>query len=196
MRAVALTLLIPKCIHEVLALLLDAFLQASLPQAKISEGGQSESPLLLPQVPTGREQSCQRHDTVSQGRSLHQGEKAPGLCLISSLAGPLQGHRFDFMAEICVLRENSPLLLKIFPARGISGRSRKFSPWFTRTSLTLCSPLTITNGSLPMSTPKMSPYFSISWEGKQKITMSCICNQCVCQAKDGWAGHTSGNKGS
>lgn len=57
MRAVALTLLVPKHIHEVSALLLDALLQAPLPQAEVSEGGQGEPSLLLPQVPIGGDQS-------------------------------------------------------------------------------------------------------------------------------------------
>lgn len=61
MRAVALTLLIPKRIHEVSALLLDALLQAPLPQAEVSERGQGEPPLCLPQVPRGRDQSWQEH---------------------------------------------------------------------------------------------------------------------------------------
>lgn len=71
MRAMALTLLISKHIHEALALLLDALLQAPLPQAEVSEGGQGEPPLLLPQVPIGGDQSWQKHPTVSQGRFLH-----------------------------------------------------------------------------------------------------------------------------
>ena len=70
-RAMALTLLIPKCIHEALALLLDALLQAPLPQAEVSEGGQGEPPLLLPHVPVGGDQSWQKHATMSQGRSVH-----------------------------------------------------------------------------------------------------------------------------
>lgn len=65
MRAVALTLLVPKHIHEVSALLLDALLQAPLPQAEVSEGGQGEPSLLLPQVPVGGDQSWQKHTTMT-----------------------------------------------------------------------------------------------------------------------------------
>lgn len=52
-----LTLLIPKGIGQVPALLLDPLLQAPLPQAKVAECAQGEPPLCLPQVPTGGDQS-------------------------------------------------------------------------------------------------------------------------------------------
>ena len=120
MRDVALTLLLPKHIHEASALLLDALLQAPLPQAEVSEGGQGEPPLLLPQLPVGGDQSWQEYPTMSQGRSLHRGEKAPELCFISSCFGPLQGQCFDLTAEmIRVLKDNSPVVLKIVPSTGI-----------------------------------------------------------------------------
>lgn len=167
MRAMALTLFIPKCIDEASALLLDTLLQGPLSQAKVSEGGQGEPPLLLPQVPTGGDQSWQKHPTMSHGRSFHRGEKAPELCLISSCLGHLQGQRFDLTAEICVLADNSPSLLKISLSMGISGRSMKFSAWFTRTSLIIRSPFMNTNDVLPICMLKMSPYFSVSWEGRK-----------------------------
>lgn len=161
-KAVALTLLIPKHIHKASALLLNALLQAPLPQAKVSEGAQGEPPLLLPQMPVGGDQSWQKHPTMSQGRSLHREKKAPGLCLLSNCLGPLQGQCFDLTAEVCVLRCNLPMLLKISLSRGTSGRSMKFSPWFTRTSLTIRSPFMNTNDALPRCKLKMSPYFSAS----------------------------------
>lgn len=69
MGAVALTLFFPKYFHKVLALLLDALFQAPLPEAKVSERGQGESPLLLPQVPVGGDQSWQEHPTMSQSKA-------------------------------------------------------------------------------------------------------------------------------
>ena len=68
LREVVLTLLIPECIREESALLLYPLLQAPLPQAKVSKGGQGEPSLLLPQVPIGGQQPWQKHSIVSEGR--------------------------------------------------------------------------------------------------------------------------------
>lgn len=73
---VVLTLLLPERLGEESALLLYPLLQAPLPQAKVSEGGQGEPPLLLPQVPVGGDQPWQTQPTVSKGRSPLQGEEA------------------------------------------------------------------------------------------------------------------------
>jgi len=75
---VVLTLLIPECICEELALLLYPLLQTPLPQAKVSEGGQGEPSLLLLQVPIGGQQPSQKHFTVSKVRCSQQGEETGG----------------------------------------------------------------------------------------------------------------------
>ena len=78
LREVVLTLLIPECIREESALLLYPLLQAPLPQAKVSKGGQGEPSLLLPQVPTGRDQPWQNHLRVSECRCPQRGEEFGG----------------------------------------------------------------------------------------------------------------------